>query len=334
MAHLHMLPYSPSCGNTRKMDVLKNYYQALCQFFPPKTTFTVDQIPDLTGRVVIITGGYSGIGKETTKILLGRNAKVYIAGRSRAKANEVILELKEITGREALFLELDLADLASVRRSTQKFLSQEQELHVLFNNAGVYFNPIEQLTADGYDMQFGTNVTGHWYFTELLLPALLRGRASSPDGYARVITTSSSTAYYTTLDWSTFNNGKARRRLGSRALYSQSKFGNAVVAIELARRYGNQGILSIPVNPGNIKTEIHRNVGTVDRYLINTLPVLYPASLGALTQLYAGTMPEALNYNGQFLIPWARAGRLREEAYDPEVGIKLWDWLQEQVKDL
>ncbi|KAI0088800.1 NAD(P)-binding protein [Irpex rosettiformis] len=316
------------------MNAFKNYGQVACQSFPPKSTFSVDdQIPNLTGRVVIVTGGYAGIGKETSKALLDHNAKVYIASRSKTKADVAIQELKKATGHEPLFLQLDLANLASVRQAAEEFLSKETELHILFNNAGVMTPPVKQITSNGYDMQFGTNVIGHWYFAQLLIPALLRGKATSPDHHTRIITTSSSAAYLTPLHWDTFKDGPARVALGAQMLYAQSKLANAIVAREFAKRYGDQGIISISVNPGNIKSELQRNMSSLEYFFINTI-LLYPTPMGALTQLFAGTMPEALNYNGEFLIPWARVGRLRKEAYDPEVGAKLWSWLEEQVKDL
>ncbi|KAI0776357.1 NAD(P)-binding protein [Irpex lacteus] len=305
-------------------------------FYGTKPIFCAEGRTYLT-TLIINAGGYTGIGKETTKALLNRNAKVYIASRSKVKADAAIQELKEATGHEPLFLQLDLASLASVRQAAEEFLTKELTLHILFNNAGVMTPPIEQTTSDGYDMQFGTNVLGHWYFAKLLLPALLRGKETSPDQHARIITTSSSVAYFTTLHWDTFKDGPARKALGTQMLYSQSKFANAVVAREFARRYGDQGIISISVNPGNIKSELQRNMTKLQHFFVDTL-LLYPTPMGALTQLYAGTMPEALNYNGEarrfFLIPWARLGRLREEAYDTELGIKLWDWLEEQVNDL
>ncbi|KAI0826458.1 NAD(P)-binding protein [Irpex lacteus] len=305
------------------------------QLYPPRPTFSVEDVPDLTGRVCIVTGGYSGIGKETVKALLMRHAKVYIAGRSETKANPVIQELQQSTGNEAIFLTLDLADLASIRRCAKEFLVKEQELHILFNNAGVLFNPIDQLTADGYDLTFGTNVLGHWYLTELLMPALLKGRETSPDHYARVITTSSIVCYLETVRYNTLKDGPARRKLWRSTLYAQSKFANIQVAREVARRYGDQGILSIAVNPGNIKTDLYRNthdhIYKIGYFLVDVI-TLQPIRFGALTQLYAGTMPEALKYNGEFLIPWARLGRARSEAYDVESCKKLWEWLEEQVK--
>ncbi|KAI0341490.1 NAD-P-binding protein [Trametopsis cervina] len=315
------------------MVAAKNFQQVLCQSFPPKPTFSADQIPDLTGRVVIVTGGYVGIGKETTKALLNHNAKVYIASRSREKANAAIQELTEITGREPLFLPLDLGNLRSVRQAAEEFLSKEQQLHILFNNAGVMVPPIEQLTADGYDLQFGTNTLGHWYFTKLLMPALLRGKETSPDHHARIIHTSSGVAYLHTLSFDTFRDSPARKALGPPTLYAQSKFGNAIVSKELARRYADQGIISIALNPGNIQTELQRHIPNYQRVILNKT-LLAPQPMGALTQLYAGTMPDALNYNGEFLIPFARLGKLRKEVDDPELAAKLWDWLEEQVEQL
>ncbi|CUA76936.1 hypothetical protein RSOLAG22IIIB_06399 [Rhizoctonia solani] len=97
-------------------------YSAYHMAYPPKSLFTVDQIPDLTGQVIIVTGGNSGIGRETCKALLSKNAKVYIAARSKPKADEAIELLKsETNGKEAIFLELDLANLASVRKAAEEF---------------------------------------------------------------------------------------------------------------------------------------------------------------------------------------------------------------------
>ncbi|KDQ11791.1 hypothetical protein BOTBODRAFT_162426 [Botryobasidium botryosum FD-172 SS1] len=302
------------------------------QSFPPKPQWGIDQIPDLSGKVVIVTGGNSGVGKETCKALLTKNAKVYMASRSRDRAMIAIEELRGATGKEAIFLLLDLASLASVESAVKTFKSQEKHLHILFNNGGVMIPPIEQLTTEGYDLQFGTNVLGHWYFTRLLISMLQATSKASPDGHARIIITSSSTALFTTtIDWDTLRDTPARNKLGTRALYAQSKFGNVVVAQELARRYGGEGIVTSSVNPGNLKTDLQRYQTGVQKWFTELL--LHPAPLGALTQLYAGTSPEGADFNGKYLIPWARHGRIPKGADDPELGNKLWEWLEEQVKD-
>ncbi|KAH8082451.1 NAD-P-binding protein [Cristinia sonorae] len=308
----------------------KHWGTLFSQTFPPKSKFSVDQIPDLSGRVFIVTGGNAGVGYETTKALLEHNGKVYMASRDKTRVQTAVASLKEATGKEAIFLELDLSSLESVRKAAQEFLSKEKELHVLFNNAGVMMPPIDRLTTEGYDLQFGTNVLGHYYFTELLIPALLAGKETSPDGHARVITTSSSGSYMGPLLWDTFTDGPVRRKTSPDNLYFSSKLGNAIVARQVAQRYGDKGIISISCNPGNLKSDLQRYMSPFGRWILYTF-ILYPASNGALTQLWGGLMPETIQHNGQFLIPWARVGRTVDAAYDAEVGDRLWNWLQEQV---
>ncbi|TFK84294.1 NAD(P)-binding protein [Polyporus arcularius HHB13444] len=304
----------------------------MAQSFPPKPTFSVDQIPDLGGQIALVTGGNVGIGYETTKALLQHNAKVYLAARSKDKADAAIASLKEATGKEAIFLELDLSSLASIKKAAEEFLGKERELHMLFNNAGVMLPPMNLVTKDGYDLQFGTNCIGHWYFTELVMPALLAGVATSPDHHARVVTTSSSAAYLASgFNFDLFKDGPQRRKASSNEMYAQSKLGNVIVARQVAKRYAEKGIVSISVNPGNIQSNLQRYVPNIVRIVMNAI-MLYPTPYGALTQLFAGTMPEAINYNGEYLIPWARLGRCRPEAYDDELGERLWKWLEEEVK--
>ncbi|KAG6808463.1 hypothetical protein H0H92_004035, partial [Tricholoma furcatifolium] len=187
-----------------------------------KSAFSVDDIPDLAGRVMIVTG--ANTGKETAKALLAHNAKVYIAARNKEKTEAAIEDLKAATGKEAIFLKVDLADLPSIKAGAEEFLSKEKELHVLFNNGGVMIPPIELLTEQGYDLQFGTNVLGHFYLTKLLLPALLAGAKSSSDGKARVVNTSSSAHMSGALDFNTFKDSPKRKKTASFTLYAQSKF--------------------------------------------------------------------------------------------------------------
>ncbi|CCO31032.1 putative oxidoreductase C736,13 OS=Schizosaccharomyces pombe (strain 972 / ATCC 24843) GN=SPCC736.13 PE=3 SV=1 [Rhizoctonia solani AG-1 IB] len=230
------------------------------QIFPPKPLFSVEQIPDLTGRVFIVTGGNAGVGKETCKALLNKNAKVYLAARNKSRAHDAIEWLKaETNGREPIFLELDLSSLDSVRKAAEQFKSKEQELHALFNNAGVMAPPVEQRTSDGYDLQFGTNVLGHYFFTTLLLPTLIHTAKNSPlaHGHARVINTSSSAVNFvpkTGITWETLGTDEssiaACKKLGTNGLYAQSKLGNVLFSNELAKRYVDQGIISSSLHPG------------------------------------------------------------------------------------
>jgi retinol dehydrogenase-12 len=107
------------------------------QSFPPKATWGVDDIPDLASRVVVVTGGYAGIGMHTVRALLAHNAKVYVAGRDQAKAANAIAQLRSETGNEAIFLKLDLGNLKSVKAAAAELASKEPAIHMLFNNACV-----------------------------------------------------------------------------------------------------------------------------------------------------------------------------------------------------
>ncbi|KAJ7476979.1 NAD-P-binding protein [Mycena galericulata] len=310
------------------------------QFLVPKTTFHATDIPDLSGQTMIVTGGYGGIGYETTKALLDHGAKVYIAGRSKSKADSAMASLKRESPNAkgtVHFLELDLADLHSVKKAAETYLSLETELHVLFNNGGVMEPPLDQFTAQGYDLQFGTNVLGHFYFTTLLLPVLLATVKTSADGKARVVNTSSMASVFASgLDFDTFRDNPKRAKLGSQKLYHQSKLGNVVFSTELARRYGNEGLVSTALNPGNLKTDLARHWTSPGQRLLKLFGhlIVYPAYLGALTQLYAGTTAAGAELNGKYLIPWARIGTANPVSQDEEVGKKLWAWLEEQVAAL
>ncbi|KAF5340805.1 hypothetical protein D9758_017655 [Tetrapyrgos nigripes] len=258
----------------------------ISEAYPPKPQWTTDDIPDLTGKVMIVTGGNTGIGKETVKALLEKNAKVYLGACNQAKAEAAIEDLRQKTGKEAMWVKLDLADLKSVKAAAEEFSSKEERLDVLFNNAGVMGPKFEDLTAQGYDLQFGTNV--------LETPA--------------------------------------RKKIGSfPGLYNQSKFGNVLFSNELAKRYGDQGIVSVSLNPGNLASDLPRSLPPIMAFIFKIL-FMYPVELGALTQLRAGTTPQGAEMNGQYLIPWARVGKASAASENQEESDELWKWLEEQAK--
>ncbi|KAF7308854.1 hypothetical protein MKEN_01085300 [Mycena kentingensis (nom. inval.)] len=327
--HLHAL--------TTTMSALLDMVR---QSFPPKTKFTADDVPDLSGKVIIVTGGNSGVGKETARVLLNHNAKVYMASRSDSKAQEAIAELKKLTGKEAIFLKLDLGDLKAVGAAAAEFRSKEPELHVLFNNGGVMMPPIEAMTTDGYDLQFGTNVLGPFHFTQQLLPSLLAG-AKSAHG-ARVVNTASGMHLMNKLDFKIILDEKQRKKAGQQPLYALSKFAVVTYSAELARRYGDQGLVVTSLHPGVIKTDLHRHMTGVVGGVVNVMErtILHDVSYGALTQLYAGTAVDGAQLNGklmfdrlhrQYLIPWARVGKPHPQTQDPKLGAELWSWLEEQI---
>ncbi|KAH7101214.1 hypothetical protein BKA62DRAFT_638978 [Auriculariales sp. MPI-PUGE-AT-0066] len=297
---------------------------------PPTWDYLRDgDMPDLTGKITIVTGGNSGIGKETARALLLKNAKVYIAARSEERALAAIADLRVSVGGHGTveFLHLDLGDLHSVKRAAEEFLSKEKRLDILFNNAGVMCNPVEQITIQKYDMQWGTNVLGPFYFTKLLLPALFE----SDD--ARVVNTSSSASIIGKIDFDSFVDGKARRKHITRFLYAQSKLGNIIVTKELARRYADKGLRSYSMNPGNIATDLQRHL--MPMFMVKIFgTLLYDVHHGAITQLYAGTAPAAKAQSGEYFVPWARVKQPNPLALDDQLRERVWNWLEDQVKDL
>ncbi|TFK94492.1 NAD(P)-binding protein [Polyporus arcularius HHB13444] len=277
--------------------------------FLPKPKWDVDQIPDLSGKIMVVTGGNTGIGKETVKSLLTHNATVYIAGRNPQKVQEAIDDLRGETGKAACFC----SSTSPIRARSR--MPSEQRLDVLFNSAGLIYPAVYLVTKDGYDMQFGANV--------IAITAVIASTNTSPDGKARVIKTFSvGHSFVSGIDFDTIRDGPKRTKAGTMKLYSQSKFANVVLL--------EQGIVSVSLYPGNLKTDLQRHISKIEAAL--TKFTLYPAPMGALTQLYAGTMPEGANLGGQYLIPWARVGKAKKDTADPDAGRKLWEWLENATR--
>ncbi|KAG7442329.1 NAD(P)-binding protein [Guyanagaster necrorhizus] len=267
----------------------------------PKPKFSVDDIPDLSGKVVI-----------RAKAILLPNAKVYLACRNETKANAAIEKLP-------IYLPLDLASFKSIQVAANNFLSKEKELHILFNNAGGLEPDVAELTDEGYNLTIGVNVLGHFYFTKLLLPALL-AVAQNSDGAikARVVNTASvATELTSKLEYEAVKESPVRRKLGTEPLYYQSKFANLVYSTEFSRRYGQQ-IGPSCVNPGNLATELQRTFRGMKRFII----------------MYVGTCTEGATFNGKYFVPWARLWKPSPASQDIQTREQLWDWLEEeQVKD-
>ncbi|KAI9462833.1 NAD-P-binding protein [Lactarius psammicola] len=312
----------------------------LSQFLPPKPTWTSADVIDQTGKTVIVTGGNGGIGRETARVLLSKGARVYIATRSEEKSQKAIEELKKETGKDSIFfLKLDLADLVSIKAAAAEYISKETELHTLYNNGGVMYTPIDHVTTQGFDMQFGTNVLGHFYLTKLLLPVLTATAKKTPAGTVRVVNVSSIGHQYGApegIRWSTIAPGndslEARKKLGTTKLYGQSKLGNILFSNEFARRYGAEGIVSTSLHPGGINTDLSRHTSSLLQRFGRI--ITYDVSYGAITSLYAGTAPAASEFNGKYLTAWARVAVPNKKALDAELAKKLWEWCEEQVKDI
>jgi NAD(P)-dependent dehydrogenase (short-subunit alcohol dehydrogenase family) len=195
----------------------------------------------IDGKVVIITGANSGIGKETAIDLAKRGGKVYIACRDIKRGEDALKEIKEKSGTDnAYFLQLDLASLDSVREFSRKFHELESQLHILVNNAGVMACP-KALTKDGFEMQLGTNHLGHFLLTNLLLDLL---KASSP---SRVVVVSSVLHRLGRIKKEDLMSEKSYWKW---QVYGQSKLANILFTNELAKRLEGSGVTANSLHPG------------------------------------------------------------------------------------
>ncbi|WFD07587.1 hypothetical protein MVES1_002954 [Malassezia vespertilionis] len=281
----------------------------------PKGSWTPKEMPNLTGRIAIVTGGNTGIGFHTVEELLRQNCKVYLAARDKTRAMDAVARLgaQNLPGTLE-YLQLDLARLQSIKDFSTQFLSKESKLDLLFNNAGVMLPNVGRTTADGYELQMGTNSLGHHYLTELLLPALRNAKKLDPSFAPRVCFTSSIGHHFASSG--PFNPEDVSGMKASRLIvlpewtraYGASKLANIWSAKWFQRHYGDkEGMLFTSVHPGNLRTELTRDYrGLTGLFMpIISFGFLYPSEMGAYTQLYANTSPEATE-GGAYYVPWAR----------------------------
>eukprot|EP01112_Ceratiomyxa_fruticulosa_P017451 TRINITY_DN5435_c0_g1_i1.p1 TRINITY_DN5435_c0_g1~~TRINITY_DN5435_c0_g1_i1.p1 ORF type:complete len:302 (-),score=62.86 TRINITY_DN5435_c0_g1_i1:119-1024(-) len=292
-------------------------------------TFSISDIPSQEGKVVIVTGGNSGIGKSTCKILLSKGAKVYMAARSREKAEAAIKDIKELTGKDDIhWLKLDLADFASIKEAVDEFKSKERYLHTIYNNAAVISVPIAT-TKDGYELSFATNTIGPFLFTYFLTPVLEHTASESPRGTVRIVWTSSAIfKIIAPTEGICFDDLSLNGRfMHAWQRYAQSKLGNVLVSNEFAKRYVDKGITSIALHPGGVATEGTASGSLWKQRLMSWF--IYTPDQGALTQLYAGTTPEVFekDLNGKYLEPIGKVASSTKQATDTVLAEKLWNFL-------
>ncbi|MFY7069681.1 SDR family NAD(P)-dependent oxidoreductase [Nocardiopsis changdeensis] len=282
--------------------------------------WTTADIPDQRGRVAVVTGANTGLGYETARALAGRGASVVLAVRDTGKGERAAARM----GGDVTVQELDLASLDSVRAAAAELRSRLDRLDLLINNAGVMYTP-KRTTADGFEMQFGTNHLGHFALTGLLLDLML------PVPGSRVVTVSSTghriraAVHFDDLHW--------ERSYSRVAAYGQSKLANLMFTYELQRRLAARGTtVAVAAHPGLSDTELTRNAPAALR-----LPVTWMAPLitqtpamGALPTLRAATDPGVLG--GQYYGPGGRTevkGHPRlvassPESYEVAVQQRLW----------
>ncbi|CAH0057945.1 unnamed protein product [Clonostachys solani] len=294
-----------------------------------------EEIPSLEGKVVFVTGGTAGLGKQSIQALAKHDPQhIYFTGRSRKSADSVISEIKSATPNASItFLEMDFTSLASVKAGVSKF--NHDRLDILICNAGVMAVPAA-LSKDGFEVHFAINHLAHAMIIRELLPVLVR-TTEIPGSDVRVV-------ILTSEGWKGHPSGgvrydKVRTNTGGLVSwlfrYGQSKFANVVYAAEIARRYPK--ITSVSVHPGVVKTDLVNNLGWGNKALVHVSNYLMGVTLvepeqGRLSQLWVAAGAEKSHLvNGGLYYP---VGVLKDDEKDKEAlsedgAKKLWEWTGE-----
>jgi len=263
---------------------------------------------DLHGETVIVTGGASGIGVETARALAECGADVVIAARKPDLAQAVIADIDTTAPGRTSFEMLDLSDLASVRRFSDRW--QDRPLTVLVNNAGVMACP-QDYTKDGLEMQVGTNHFGHFLLATLLAPALEIG-ADASGHPSRVISLSSIGHVLSDIRWDDphFRHGGYDKW----AAYGQAKTANALFAVGMTQQFQDRGIFANAVMPGGILTPLQRHLSIEEQRAMgwldeNDRPIasFKNTKQGASTSVWAAIGPELEGVGGLYLEDCAQA---------------------------
>lgn len=291
------------------------------------SSWTPAQIPDQSGRRAVVTGANSGLGLVTATELARKGAKVILAVRTTSKGEQAAAEIRrQVPTADVEVHELDLSSLDSIRAFATKLTDEDPRLDLLVNNAGIMMTP-PQKTADGFELQFGTNHLGHFALTGLLLEALTAGRDP------RVVTVSSIEHKPGHVH---FDDLQLEHGYGPRKAYQQSKMANAVFGLELDRRLRKAGspVKSLLAHPGYSNTNLQSTgptgVAKLAMWFGNRV-LAQGADKGALPQLHAATAPEV--ESGQFFGPngfQEFRGAVTEvhavpEAQDEQIARRLWD---------
>ena len=291
--------------------------------------WTGDQIPSLAGRTALITGANSGIGYQAALQLARHGGHVLLGCRNITKGRAALDRLqREAPNASAELVELDMASLASIRAFAASFAARGLPLDILINNAGVMALPARELTADGFERQFGTNHLGHFALTGLLIPQLRAAPAP------RVVTVASLAHRNGKIE---FDNLQSERSYVPWDAYGASKLANILFAKELDRRarLAHSKLVSLAVHPGVSTTNIFANGPGVNNLKALAVKLLAPIMMqndeaGALPTLYAATSPNG--HGGEYIGPDGFQElkgspvvvQPRPQALDEAVGQQLW----------
>ncbi|KAF9906121.1 hypothetical protein EC991_000917 [Linnemannia zychae] len=305
--------------------------------------YSYSKIPNLSGKVAIVTGANSGLGYATTVALAANGARVFLACRSQERALQAIelvkKEVKETypNAPEELkldFLELDLNDMKKARESAREFVKKGLPLHILVNNSGIMATPFE-LSADGIETQFAVNHMGHFVFTLGLLDKLKESQPS------RIVILSSMVHEMTPNGGIAFDKLNDSTAISSMARYGQSKLANLLFGKALARRLANEKVYVNIAHPGYVQSNLANRTGETYGSFGGKMTIIAPklfgmkAKEGALTQLYLATSPEIeeRDIRGRYYVPIAKEILPSSYARNEELQEKLWTFSEDLVKE-
>jgi NAD(P)-dependent dehydrogenase (short-subunit alcohol dehydrogenase family) len=291
-------------------------------------------IPSLAGKVILVTGGNSGLGKESILQLAKHEPRqIIMAARSQSRAEAAIEEIETaVPGAKIAFLALDLSSFGSIKEAATSVLQQYDRLDVLLNNAGLFGVP-PSLTEDGYEIQFGSNHMGPALFTRLLLP-LLERTSQLPNSDVRVVQLSSEGYQFAPKGGILFPQLKTEMAdVSGRARYAQSKLANLYFIKALAKRYPK--IMCVALHPGVVNTSILQT--TLNNY--RSLAWMFKIGIrlfftdvqtGALGQLWAATGRVEELETGAYYIPLKKRVHGIELVDNDVLPEQLWNWTEEQ----
>ncbi|KAJ6598506.1 oxidoreductase [Mycena sp. CBHHK59/15] len=292
-------------------------------------------IPDLSGKIILVTGGTAGIGKESVLAFAKHNpARIYFTGRDSQRATATIAEAKTAaTSVAVIFLQCDMTSLKAVEAAAKQVISESDRLDILMCNAGIMAVP-PALTKDGYEIQFGTNHIAHALLIKLLLPTLLR-TADTPNSDVRIVSLTSQGFGGHPRGGIIFKDLRTKQSsMLSAARYGQSKVANLLYAAELARRYPR--ITSLSVHPGVVRTGlVEKSSGFTKAlvYITSPFSMMTPTE-GARNQLWAATGDKTKMINGEYYEPVGMPGRHLRMSRDQKLAGQLWDWTDKEFAGL
>lgn len=298
------------------------------------------EIPDLGGKVIIVTGGTSGLGRETVLSFAGHNpAHIYFTGRSQPSADKAIANVaSKYPKTPVTFIKCDLASLASVQAAAKQFLSKETRLDIFNANAGIMAVP-PGLTQDGYEIQFGTNHVGHALLVKLLTPVMMATADAGND--VRIVWDTSLGHMGHPSGGIQFEKLKTTHEdafpvMATWMRYGQSKLANLLYARSYAKHHPS--ITSVSVHPGVAVTGLVEGLPMMQKVFIYSTSyfMMIPAEKCAWNQQWAATAPLGKGQrqveSGTYYEPVGLKPGLSRMAKDDGLADRLWDWTQKELE--